>query len=122
MTIAMLIPTMSLMAATSKPPRLNSVEIDPKPDLGFRTFQDCPQDLPAATVQTDAAGSVWRKLMAALGRREVLSVLGGAAAVYSLTAYTQQPARMSRIGWIAIGTPQGSEFLEAVREGLRQLD
>ena len=28
---------------------------------------------------------------------------------------------MPRIGWIAIGTPQGSEFLEAVKQGLRQL-
>jgi ABC-type uncharacterized transport system substrate-binding protein len=55
-------------------------------------------------------------------RRDFLALLGGAAAVYPLTARAQQPARMSRIGWIAIGTPQGSEFLEAVREGLRQLD
>ena len=55
-------------------------------------------------------------------RRDFLALLGGAAAVYPLTGYAQQPARMSRIGWIAIGTPQGSEFLEAVREGLRQLD
>jgi len=55
-------------------------------------------------------------------RRDFLALLGGAAAVYPLTARAQQPARMSRIGWIAIGTPQGSEFFEAVREGLRQLD
>jgi len=55
-------------------------------------------------------------------RREFITLLGGAAAVYPLTVRAQQPARMSRIGWIAIGTPQGSEFLDAVREGLRQLD
>src|SRR3954453_15113187 len=55
-------------------------------------------------------------------RREVITLLGGAAAGYPLTVRAQQPARMSRIGWIAIGTPQGSEFFEAVREGLRQLD
>ena len=55
-------------------------------------------------------------------RREFITLLGGAAAAWPLTARAQQPARMSRIGWIAIGTPQGSEFFEAVREGLRQLD
>src|SRR4029077_6657159 len=55
-------------------------------------------------------------------RCEFITLLGGAAAVYPLTVRAQQPARMSRIGWIAIGTPQGSEFLDAVREGLRQLD
>ena len=60
--------------------------------------------------------------MAHMKRREFMSLLGGAAAVYPLTVRAQQPARMSRIGWIAIGTPQGSEFLDAVREGLRQLD
>ena len=54
-------------------------------------------------------------------RRDFLPLLGGAAALYPLTVRAQ-PARMSRIGWIAIGTPQGSEFFEAVREGLRQLD
>jgi ABC-type uncharacterized transport system substrate-binding protein len=54
-------------------------------------------------------------------RRDFLALLGGAAAVYPLTARAQQPARMSRIGWIAIGTPQGSEFFEAVKQGLREL-
>ena len=55
-------------------------------------------------------------------RREFITLLGGAAAAWPLTARAQQPARMSRIGWIAIGTPQGSEFLDALREGLRQLN
>ena len=59
--------------------------------------------------------------MADMKRREFLALLGGAAAVYPLAVRAQQPARMSRIGWIAIGSPQGSEFLDAVREGLRQL-
>ena len=54
-------------------------------------------------------------------RRDLLALLGGAAAVYPLTVSAQQPARMTRIGWIAIGTPQGSEFFEAFKEGLQQL-
>ena len=45
----------------------------------------------------------------------------GAAASWPLAARAQQAARVPRIGWIAIGTPQGSEFFEAVRQGLRQL-
>ena len=54
-------------------------------------------------------------------RREFISLLGGAAASWPLAARAQQAAKVPRIGWIAIGTPQGSEFFEAVRQGLRQL-
>ena len=54
-------------------------------------------------------------------RREFITLLGGAAAAWPLGAQAQQQARVPRIGWIGIGTPQGSEFLEAVKQGLRQL-
>jgi putative ABC transport system substrate-binding protein len=54
-------------------------------------------------------------------RREFITLLGGAAVAWPLGARAQQPATAPRIGWIAIGTPQGSEFLEAVKQGLRQL-
>ena len=55
-------------------------------------------------------------------RREFISLLGGAAAVWPLDAHARSSRqRVPRIGWIAIGTPQGSEFLEAVKQGLRQL-
>jgi putative ABC transport system substrate-binding protein len=53
-------------------------------------------------------------------RREFIMLLGGAAVAWPLGAQAQ-PATVPRIGWIAIGTPQGSEFLEAVKQGLRQL-
>jgi putative ABC transport system substrate-binding protein len=52
-------------------------------------------------------------------RRDVITLLGGAA-VWPLPARAQS-AKVSRVGWIAIGTPQGSEFLEAVRQGLWDL-
>src|SRR5258707_11154537 len=54
-------------------------------------------------------------------RRELLTLLGGAAAAWPLVARAQQAATMPRVGWIAIGTPQGSEFFNAFRQGLRQL-
>ena len=54
-------------------------------------------------------------------RRELLTLVGGAAAAWPLVARAQQAATMPRIGWIAIGTPQGSEFFNAFRQGLRQL-
>ena len=58
-------------------------------------------------------------------RREFISMLGGAlaapATLWPQGARAQQPARVPRIGWIAIGTPQGSEFFEAFRQGLGPL-
>ena len=54
-------------------------------------------------------------------RRELLTLLSGAAAAWPLVARAQQAAAMPRIGWLAIGTPQGSEFFNAFRQGLRQL-
>jgi putative tryptophan/tyrosine transport system substrate-binding protein len=54
-------------------------------------------------------------------RRHFITLLGGAAAAWAVAARAQQSAKVPRVGWIAIGTPQGSEFLEAVRQGLRDL-
>jgi putative ABC transport system substrate-binding protein len=54
-------------------------------------------------------------------RREFITLLGGAAVAWPHGAQAQQPGAVPRIGWIAIGTPQGSEFLKAVQQGLRQL-
>ena len=58
-------------------------------------------------------------------RREFITLLGGAAAASStfwpLPLSAQQPARVPRIGWITIGRPEGSEFFDAFRQGLREL-
>ena len=53
-------------------------------------------------------------------RREFITLVGGATA-WPLAVRAQQPARVPRIGWITIGTPQGSEFFDAFRQGLREL-
>jgi putative ABC transport system substrate-binding protein len=53
-------------------------------------------------------------------RRSFITLLGGAVA-WPFAAQAQQPARVPRIGWIGIGTPQGSEFFDAFRQGLREL-
>jgi putative ABC transport system substrate-binding protein len=58
---------------------------------------------------------------AIMRRRQFITLLGGAVAGWPLVAQAQQPATVPRIGWIGIGTPDGSEFLEAVKQGLRQL-
>jgi putative ABC transport system substrate-binding protein len=53
-------------------------------------------------------------------RREFIALIGGTAA-WPFAAHAQQAARVPRIGWITIGRPEGSEFFDAFREGLRQL-
>src|SRR5438876_2802556 len=58
---------------------------------------------------------------ALMRRREFINLLGGAAATWPLAAGAQQAARVPRIGWITIGSPAGSEFFDAFRQGLRQL-
>jgi putative tryptophan/tyrosine transport system substrate-binding protein len=57
-------------------------------------------------------------------RRDFVGLFGGAAissTAWPLATHAQQATRVPRIGWIAIGTPQGSEFFEAVKQGLRDL-
>lgn len=53
-------------------------------------------------------------------RRTFITLLGGAASGGRL-ARRRSTQEWCHIGWIAIGTLQGSEFLEAVKQGLRQL-
>ena len=53
-------------------------------------------------------------------RREFITLLGGAAAAWPLTARSQQP-RIARIGALYIGLADAESFKKELREGLREL-
>jgi putative ABC transport system substrate-binding protein len=53
-------------------------------------------------------------------RREFITFLGGAAAVWPLAARAQQ-SKMARIGALYIGTADAESFKKELREGLREL-
>jgi putative ABC transport system substrate-binding protein len=57
-------------------------------------------------------------------RREFISLLGGAAAVWPLAAQAQQVKRPIRIGFLPLGSPSNTydqSLVEAFRQGLRQV-
>ena len=57
-------------------------------------------------------------------RREVIALLGGAAATWPLGVRAQQPTpRVPRIGWLVTGSPTSYRFsLAAFRDGLKTLN
>src|SRR6516164_1317626 len=55
-------------------------------------------------------------------RRRDFTLLGGAAAAWSLTAHAQQPERLPKVGWLKIQDRQHTpDQLQAFREGMRAL-
>jgi putative tryptophan/tyrosine transport system substrate-binding protein len=59
-----------------------------------------------------------------IGRREVITLIGGTAVAWPLAAHAQQPERMRRIGVLipsAENDPETSRRVGALREGLLQL-
>jgi putative ABC transport system substrate-binding protein len=54
-----------------------------------------------------------------MNRREFITLLGGAAAAWPLSARSQQPA-MAVVGILHIGLPRASPQLEFLRQGLRE--
>ena len=63
-------------------------------------------------------------MTAFIGRREFITLLGGAAAAWPLSARAKQPERMRRIGVLmplAADDPEGQARLGAFLQGLQQL-
>jgi putative tryptophan/tyrosine transport system substrate-binding protein len=59
-----------------------------------------------------------------IGRREFISVLGGAAAAWPLTGRAQQAETPVRIGFLPLGSPSNTydrSLVEAFRQGLREV-
>ena len=63
-------------------------------------------------------------MTAFIGRREFITVLGGAAAGWPVAARGQQPTpRVPRIGWLVTGSPTSYRYsLAAFRDGLKTLN
>src|SRR6476619_2064955 len=57
-----------------------------------------------------------------IARREFITLLGGAAAVWPLAARAQQAARLPTIGFLGVSTPAGqSHMVAALMKRLREL-
>jgi ABC transporter substrate binding protein len=63
----------------------------------------------------------WQQPGAAMGRREFITLIGGAAAAWPLVAHAQQPAgRVYRNGYLSIISGERSYSVKAFEDGLRR--
>jgi len=107
--------------------------------LRLRIFQRWPEDLPAVSWQAEHAegrphwsspvggptlpADRWKGSgMFHVRRRELTSLLGGAATAWPLgAARAQQPAKLPVVGALVIGNIDPTEFWREFRQGLREL-